>query len=32
LISHRFSLDQFNEALALAAKPVGDSLKVLVLP
>ncbi len=32
LVSHRFPLDQFNEALAVAARPAGDSLKVVILP
>jgi len=32
LISHRFSLDQIEEALALAARPAGDSLKVVIAP
>jgi L-iditol 2-dehydrogenase len=32
LISHRFPLEQFTEALALASHPTGDSLKVVVLP
>jgi L-iditol 2-dehydrogenase len=32
LISHRFSLDDMNKALQLAARPVGDSLKVVIQP
>ena len=32
LISHRFPLERFTEALALASHPAGDSLKVVVLP
>jgi len=32
LISHRFSLDKIEQALALAACPAGDSLKVVVTP
>ena len=32
LISHRFSLQDMNAALQLAAHPVGDSLKVVVHP
>jgi len=30
LITHRFPLDQFADALALAARPAGDSLKVVI--
>ncbi|HEX3376133.1 MAG TPA: zinc-binding dehydrogenase, partial [Candidatus Acidoferrales bacterium] len=32
LISHRFSLENMDEALKLAARPVGDSLKVVIHP
>lgn len=32
LISHRFPLEAMAEALALAARPQGDSLKVVVIP
>jgi L-iditol 2-dehydrogenase len=32
LISHRFPLDRIEEALALAARPAGDSLKVVIMP
>lgn len=32
LISHRFSLDEIEQALALAARPVGNSLKVVITP
>lgn len=32
LISHRFSLEAMNEALEIAAHPVGDSLKVVIQP
>ncbi len=32
LISHRFPLDQMEHALSLAARPAGDSLKVVILP
>lgn len=32
LISHRFPLDEIEQALALAARPTGDSLKVVILP
>jgi L-iditol 2-dehydrogenase len=32
LISHRFSLEDMNKALQLAARPVGDSLKVVIHP
>jgi L-iditol 2-dehydrogenase len=32
LISHRFSLEDMNRALQLAAHPVGDSLKVVIHP
>jgi len=32
LISHRFPLDQIDQALALAARPAGDSLKVVITP
>ena len=32
LISHRFSLEEMDRALQLAARPVGDSLKVVVQP
>jgi len=32
LISHRFRLEQFKEALAIAARPAGDSLKVVIKP
>jgi L-iditol 2-dehydrogenase len=32
LISHRFSLEDMDQALQLAARPVGDSLKVVIHP
>ncbi len=32
LISHRFPLEQMEQALSLAARPAGDSLKVVILP
>jgi len=32
LITHRFPLDSFEQALALAARPTRESLKVVVLP
>jgi len=32
LISHRFSLEDMDRALQLAARPVGDSLKVVMHP
>ena len=32
LISHRFSLEDMDRALRLAARPVGDSLKVVIHP
>lgn len=32
LISHRFSLEDMGKALQLAARPVGDSLKVVIHP
>jgi L-iditol 2-dehydrogenase len=32
LISHRFSLEDMDSALQLAAHPVGDSLKVVIQP
>jgi L-iditol 2-dehydrogenase len=32
LISHRFSLEEMDRALELAAHPVGDSLKVVIHP
>jgi L-iditol 2-dehydrogenase len=32
LISHRFSLEKMSGALQLAARPVGDSLKVVIHP
>jgi L-iditol 2-dehydrogenase len=32
LISHRLPLDQFSEALDIAARPAGDSLKVVIMP
>lgn len=32
LISHRFPLDEIGQALALAARPVGNSLKVVITP
>jgi L-iditol 2-dehydrogenase len=32
LVSHRFSLEDMNRALELAAHPVGDSLKVVIQP
>ncbi len=32
LVSHRFPLDQIEQALALAARPAGDSLKVVITP
>ena len=30
--SHRFSLEEMDRALHLAARPVGDSLKVVIHP
>jgi L-iditol 2-dehydrogenase len=32
LITHRFRLEQFAEALSLAARPKGNSLKVVITP
>jgi L-iditol 2-dehydrogenase len=32
LISHRFSLEDMDEGLRLAAHPIGDSLKVVIQP
>jgi L-iditol 2-dehydrogenase len=32
LISHRFSLEDMGRALQLAARPIGDSLKVVIQP
>jgi len=32
LVTHRFPLDQIEEALNLAARPAGDSLKVVITP
>jgi L-iditol 2-dehydrogenase len=32
LITHRFSIERFEEALGLAARPAGDSLKVVITP
>jgi len=32
LVTHRFPLDEFEQASALAARPTRDSLKVVVLP
>src|SRR3984893_3262403 len=32
LISHRFSLEAMNRALELAARPISDSLKVVIQP
>ncbi len=32
LVSHRFPLDKIEQALALAARPSGDSLKVVIRP
>ncbi|HEX4595677.1 MAG TPA: alcohol dehydrogenase catalytic domain-containing protein [Bryobacteraceae bacterium] len=32
MISHRFSLEDMDRALQLAARPVGDSLKVVIHP
>ena len=32
LISHRFPLEQMEHALSLAARPAGDSFKVVILP
>lgn len=32
LITHKFPLREFNDALTLAARPTKDSLKVLILP
>jgi L-iditol 2-dehydrogenase len=32
LVSHRFSLEDMNQALELAAHPISDSLKVVVQP
>jgi L-iditol 2-dehydrogenase len=32
LISHRFSLEEMDSALQLAARPVGNSLKVVIHP
>jgi L-iditol 2-dehydrogenase len=32
LITHRFPLEKFEQALSLAARPTRDSLKVLIIP
>jgi L-iditol 2-dehydrogenase len=32
LVTHRFPLEKFEQALGLAARPVGDSLKVVITP
>jgi L-iditol 2-dehydrogenase len=32
LVTHRFPLEEFEEALALAARPKLDSLKVIITP
>jgi L-iditol 2-dehydrogenase len=32
LITHKFPLQQFDRAFSLAARPTGDSLKVLIMP
>ena len=32
LITHKFPLQEFNQALSLAARPARDSLKVLIMP
>jgi threonine dehydrogenase-like Zn-dependent dehydrogenase len=32
LITHRFSLEDMDRALQLAARPVGNSLKVVIHP
>ena len=32
LITHRFPLEQFEQALQVAARPRGDSLKVVIIP
>jgi L-iditol 2-dehydrogenase len=32
LVTHKFPLQEFGEAIALAARPTKDSLKVLILP
>ena len=32
LVTHRFPLEQFAEAIRLAARPSGDSLKVMITP
>ena len=32
LITHRFSLEEMEGALQLAARPVGESLKVVIHP
>jgi L-iditol 2-dehydrogenase len=32
LISHRFSLEEMDRALKLAARPVAESLKVVIHP
>jgi L-iditol 2-dehydrogenase len=32
LISHRFAMERLAEGLALAARPTGESLKVVILP
>lgn len=32
LITHRFPLERFEQALGLAARPMGDSLKVVITP
>ncbi len=32
LISHHFSVEEMDRALQLAARPVGDSLKVVIHP
>jgi L-iditol 2-dehydrogenase len=32
LITHRFGLDKFAEAVSMAAHPEGNSLKVVIMP
>jgi L-iditol 2-dehydrogenase len=32
LVTHRFPLEQMEQALAVAARPAGDSFKVMVTP
>jgi L-iditol 2-dehydrogenase len=32
LVTHKFPLQQFNDAFSLAARPTKDSLKVLIMP